>query len=116
MKKITNVRHSFDLKHRTLFLLHPEDEQPFICAWCAQYNKTFFKHSSDGIRRGKEQGEMSLGIAMRVACHSHEVLTDSGCLILKDEFFPEGCTCVNKSHLLSEILLQEYLADHEKKS
>ena len=99
-------RHYFELEHGTLFLLHPEDERPFVRAWCPQHGSTFFKHSSKGL--GKGNGGLSLGIVMRNVCQFKEVVTDSGSLILGDEFSPEK----NRD---SETMLQNYLAMEEEK-
>jgi hypothetical protein len=71
-----------------------------------QYEKSFFKHSSDGVGKNGE-GTMSLGIAMRVACHSREVNRDTGQLIVKDT--------ITKSHQKSEDMLQEYLENETQK-
>ena len=111
VKKIGRVteergRHYFELEHGTLFLLHPEDERPFVRAWCPQHGSTFFKHSSKGL--GKGNGGLSLGIVMRFVCQFKEVVTDSGSLILGDEFSPEK----NRD---SETMLQNYLAMEEEK-
>ena len=51
MEKIPRENQEFNLRHGTLFLLHPEDERPFIREWCPQYGKTFFKHGSDGLEK-----------------------------------------------------------------
>ncbi len=107
-------RHFFDLEHGTLFLLHPKDEQPFDRAWCPQNGLTFFKHSSQGVGKGKG-GNISLGIAMRVICHYNEVVFDSGRLILKDEFFPKEKQHESINHWHSETILQDYLAKREQK-
>jgi hypothetical protein len=113
METIPEVNKVFTLKHGTLFLLHPEDERPFMREWCTQYGKTFFKHSSDGIGNNGERN-MSLGIAMRVTCYSHEVLRESGRLVLKDKFYPFGCLREREKDQRSEIILQEYLASEQK--
>jgi hypothetical protein len=97
-------RHFFELEHGTLFLLHPEDERPFVRAWCPEHGPTFFKHSSKGL--GKGNG-MSLGIAMRFVCQINEV-TDSGSLIMNDCIFPE-------KYRDSETMLQNYLANEDEK-
>jgi len=99
-------RHYFELEHGTLFMLHPEDERPFVRAWCPQHGSTFFKHSSKGL--GKGNGGLSLGIVMRFVCQYREVVTDSGSLILGDQFFPE-------KYRDSETMLQNYLAMEEEK-
>lgn len=111
VKKIVRVteeegRHYFELEHGTLFLLHPEDERPFVRAWCPQHGSTFFKHSSKGL--GTENGGLSLGIVMRFVCQSKEVVTDSGSLILGDDEFSRKCRD-------SETMLQNYLAMEEEK-
>ena len=110
-KKIVRVteeegKHYFELEHGDLVLLHPEDERPFDRAWCPQHGSTFFKHSSKGL--GKGNGGLSLGIVMRFVCQFKEVVTDSGSLILGDEFFPE-------KYRDSETILQNYLAMEEEK-
>ncbi len=51
---------------------------------------------------------MSLGIVMRFVCQYKEVATDSGSLILSDEFSPE-------KYRDSETMLQNYLAMEEEK-
>ena len=111
MKKMSRVaedegRPFFELEHGTLFLLHLEDERPFVRAWCPQHGSTFFKHSSKGL--GKGNGGMSLGIVMHFVCQYKEVVTDSGSLILRGEFFPE-------KYRDSETMLQNYLAMEEEK-
>ena len=103
-------KHFFDLVHGTLFLLHPKDERPFICAWYAEYNKTFFKHSCNGVGKGKN-GCMSLGIAMRVVCHTHEVVSDSGRLVLRKENQNDE----RNIHRQCDTILQLYLCNPKQK-
>ena len=100
------------MNHGTLFLLHPEDERPFIWSGRKQYGATFFKHISDGIRTN-ENATMSLGIAFRVTCHSHEVWKKSGALVLKKEFFPND----HQEYIygICDAMLQEYVANTEQK-
>jgi hypothetical protein len=114
MEKVHEVEpHVFDMNHGTLFLLHPEDERPFIRSWCKQYGATFFKHSSDGIGTN-ENATMSLGIAFRVTCHSHEVWKKSGALVLKKEFFPNDHQ--EYIHGICDAMLQKYVANTKQKS
>lgn len=82
-QKVTpKVGGHFDLKHGSLFILHPSDEKPSVRPSLEEYSRTFFKHSCKGVKEG--EGEMSIGIAFRTTKHLVEVQSDTGCVVLND--------------------------------
>jgi hypothetical protein len=82
-QKVTpKVGGHFDLKHGSLFILHPSDETPSVRHSLEEYSRTFFKHSCKGVKGG--EGEMSIGIAFRTTKHLVEVQSDTGCVVLND--------------------------------
>ena len=103
----TNGKHVIDLTHGTLFLLHPEDERPFIRRCYVNYGPTFFKHSSQGLGRGV--GSLSLGIAMHATWRSEEVHIDSGRMALKGRFAAMNSNNDNKKC----VMTNEYVKNQE---
>lgn len=78
-----NVRREIRLEHGSLFVLHPKDEESVIRQLFDSRNKTFFKHSSDGVKGAP--GVMSLGVVLRMTVNSHEVEPDTGKLVMRHE-------------------------------
>ena len=52
-RKVGDI-HQFNLTHGSFFVLHPQDEVTMVRSLYGRYGKTFFNHSSNGV---KSEGE-----------------------------------------------------------
>ena len=73
--------HPFELKHGSLFVLHPKDEETVLCEFFEEKDPTYFKYGN--IIFGK-QG-LSMGLAFRATVDSREVDIDIRKLVLIEE-------------------------------
>lgn len=94
------VRARIDLKHGSLFVLDPSDEEPTKRNNFDQYSYTFYKHSSDGVEG--RNSEMSIGIVFRTTNHLVEVYRDTGLAVLDDNL-QMNMIRINKDKTLTKI-------------
>lgn len=70
----------FELKHGTLFILHPCDEM-LIDRFYSSGVRTFFQHGCEGVGKGC----LSLGLVFRVTVHSRAVFSKTGRVVFTAE-------------------------------
>jgi hypothetical protein len=99
-------KNTFELSHRSLFILHPSDEKPKERCCLHGDCKTFYKHGD--VRFGKG-GKLSIGFAFCTSIHSKEVCRESGKFILPEEIEPKHAA-VYKNR---ENILLDYFENKE---
>lgn len=98
----------FDLKHGTLFILHPEDEM-LLDRFYHVGDRTFFRHGGHGVDRGR----LSLGLVFRVSVHSHTVFSKTGRVKLSPKKKEMGER--SPTFAASDEVLKKYVSSESKK-
>lgn len=92
-----------DLDHNSLFMLHPDEEEPMIRP-IYPYRKTFWQHYVEA------QKEMSIGVVLRACTHFRKVYHDTGMLVLTDKEHEVDSKRYEKNY----ELLDEYFSPSSK--
>ena len=106
--QIVNKEHSskqFILKHGSLFVLHPKDEETVLRKYFNTTKSCFFKHGKVMFGRNG----LSIGLAFRTTVHCTEVDAETGQKVMLDE------KAVNDKFKENIIALDKYLADTFRK-
>ena len=93
----------FEMKHGSLFFLHPGDEQTKLREHFDPVRLTYFKHGN--VYFGKDG--LSIGLAFRVTTHYNLVDAETGLAVPSADVVPNTTE--------SDLVLEEYLANPERR-